>query len=303
MQRFAISEPSLPSPQTCSQLVDTFRFLHPTEEKAYSCWSTLIDARKTNYGTRIDYILVSKKLAKSVTKGEVWRHIEGSDHCPVFAEFSLSLVASSLGTFPSLCSHHFSTGKQKKLFHFLSTPQSSNVKDSGARGRTVSTKRTRSVDAGVPAAKIRKSSSVDQNTSNQTLLSFMRPSQSTTDDNTPLTKKDNEDPRFEIPPEDTELDKLSQSSTGDSDRLSQESSPSQSGSSQSTGNTKLSQEWRNVFSGRPKPPLCKGHSEPCVLRTVRKQGPNRLRQFWVCARPGGSKGDPLARCDFFQWKK
>nr|XP_017219513.1 PREDICTED: DNA-(apurinic or apyrimidinic site) lyase 2 isoform X3 [Daucus carota subsp. sativus] len=31
-------------------------------------------------------------------------------------------------------------------------------------------------------------------------------------------------------------------------------------------------------------PLCKGHSEPCVSRIVRKSGPNLGRKFFVCAR-------------------
>lgn len=31
-------------------------------------------------------------------------------------------------------------------------------------------------------------------------------------------------------------------------------------------------------------PVCKGHSEPCVARTVKKTGPNVGRGFYVCAR-------------------
>lgn len=31
-------------------------------------------------------------------------------------------------------------------------------------------------------------------------------------------------------------------------------------------------------------PLCKGHSEQCVARVVKKQGPNSGRRFYVCAR-------------------
>ncbi|XP_019054691.1 PREDICTED: DNA-(apurinic or apyrimidinic site) lyase 2 isoform X2 [Nelumbo nucifera] len=31
-------------------------------------------------------------------------------------------------------------------------------------------------------------------------------------------------------------------------------------------------------------PLCKGHSEPCVTRVVKKEGPNLGRRFYVCAR-------------------
>jgi len=49
------------------------------------------------------------------------------------------------------------------------------------------------------------------------------------------------------------------------------------------------------------PPCCKGHEEPCLLRKVKKSGPNKDREFWVCSHPVGSKSDPQARCDHFQW--
>lgn len=65
----------------------------------------------------------------------------------------------------------------------------------------------------------------------------------------------------------------------------------------------LNAAWKSVFGSGPKAPPCSGHKEPCVLRTVKKQGPNKNRQFWVCARPMGSKEDPQARCDFFKWVK
>lgn len=59
--------------------------------------------------------------------------------------------------------------------------------------------------------------------------------------------------------------------------------------------------WRGLLTGPPKPPLCKGHQEPCVLRTVKKLGPNKGKQFYVCARPEGHSYNKEARCDYFQW--
>ena len=53
------------------------------------------------------------------------------------------------------------------------------------------------------------------------------------------------------------------------------------------------------FSG--KAPLCKGHRESCVLRTVKKEGPNNGRRFYVCARPQGAKTNIEARCQHFEW--
>jgi hypothetical protein len=33
------------------------------------------------------------------------------------------------------------------------------------------------------------------------------------------------------------------------------------------------QLWKSVFKGPPSPPVCKGHFEPCVLKTVKKKAP------------------------------
>ncbi|KAB5567484.1 hypothetical protein PHYPO_G00233310 [Pangasianodon hypophthalmus] len=59
--------------------------------------------------------------------------------------------------------------------------------------------------------------------------------------------------------------------------------------------------WKSVLHGPPQPPLCNAHNEPCVLRTVKKPGPNLGRQFFVCARPQGHTSNPQARCNFFVW--
>lgn len=59
--------------------------------------------------------------------------------------------------------------------------------------------------------------------------------------------------------------------------------------------------WKSVLHGPPPPPPCKVHGEPCVLRTVKKEGPNMGRQFFVCARPQGHASNPEARCNFFAW--
>ena len=58
------------------------------------------------------------------------------------------------------------------------------------------------------------------------------------------------------------------------------------------------QAWQRI-SNMMAPPKCKGHQEPCVVRTVKKKGENNGRQFYVCARPDGPP--PVGRCDFFLW--
>ncbi|XP_010889005.2 DNA-(apurinic or apyrimidinic site) lyase 2 isoform X2 [Esox lucius] len=59
--------------------------------------------------------------------------------------------------------------------------------------------------------------------------------------------------------------------------------------------------WKTVLRGPPPPPPCKAHGEPCVLRTVKKAGPNLGKQFFVCNRPQGHASNPEARCNFFSW--
>ena len=65
-----------------SGFTDTFRLLHPDEIK-YSWWSYRFKAREKNAGWRIDYFLVSDRLADRVRAAEIHNEIMGSDHCPV----------------------------------------------------------------------------------------------------------------------------------------------------------------------------------------------------------------------------
>ncbi len=67
--------------------IDTFRYLNPTTEGAYSWWSYRFNARANNAGWRIDYFLVSKSCADRVVMAHIWNDIFGSDHCPVSIEF------------------------------------------------------------------------------------------------------------------------------------------------------------------------------------------------------------------------
>ena len=68
--------------------VDTFRHLHPEEVK-YSWWSYMFKAREKNAGWRIDYFLVSNRLADKITAAPIDSQILGSDHCPVGLELSI----------------------------------------------------------------------------------------------------------------------------------------------------------------------------------------------------------------------
>lgn len=66
--------------------VDSFRYLHPDEEGAYSWWSYRFNARAKNAGWRIDYFLVSERLKDEIKAAYILPQVMGSDHCPVCLE-------------------------------------------------------------------------------------------------------------------------------------------------------------------------------------------------------------------------
>lgn len=72
-----------------SGFVDTFRYLYPEREGAYSWWSYMGKARENNTGWRIDYFLCSQNLQSHIKEASIYPHIFGSDHCPVGLELDL----------------------------------------------------------------------------------------------------------------------------------------------------------------------------------------------------------------------
>ena len=68
---------------------DTFRHLHPDATGAYTWWSYMFNARANNAGWRIDYFLVSNRIADKITATPIYSDVLGSDHCPVGLEIEL----------------------------------------------------------------------------------------------------------------------------------------------------------------------------------------------------------------------
>ena len=63
--------------------IDTFRYFYPDMENIYSWWSYRFKAREKNAGWRIDYFVVSARLADKLQGAKIHTEIFGSDHCPV----------------------------------------------------------------------------------------------------------------------------------------------------------------------------------------------------------------------------
>lgn len=62
--------------------VDTLRLFREGNGH-YTWWSHFANARARNVGWRIDYVLVSSALRKSVKSAAIHADVMGSDHCPV----------------------------------------------------------------------------------------------------------------------------------------------------------------------------------------------------------------------------
>jgi len=244
---------------------DTFRLLHPTAEKAYTCWCTRINARQNNYGTRLDYIIASPDLAEYLEKAQIHSEITGSDHCPISATFH-SLIPISNSKHPSLSTKFYPefSGKQQKLFDFVTrsntptTINNNNVKVDLGQGNSNSNSRKRGSNSCKGKqmnltsffTKIPKIETIETNS-----ISPVIPESNTVSDTQGIFK---------------------------------------------LTNGEATNAWKKLLKG-PKVPSCPGHSEPCLLRTVKKKGSNQGRQFYSCPRGIGPNSDPNASCNYFQW--
>ena len=68
---------------------DSFRHLYPDVEGAYTWWSYMFKAREKNAGWRIDYFIVSDRIADKITATPIYKDTLGSDHCPVGLEIDM----------------------------------------------------------------------------------------------------------------------------------------------------------------------------------------------------------------------
>jgi AP endonuclease-2 len=55
-------------------------------------WNTKLDARASNYGSRIDYILVTPGLLPWIADSDIQPDVFGSDHCPVYVDLHETIV-------------------------------------------------------------------------------------------------------------------------------------------------------------------------------------------------------------------
>ncbi|KAL8380615.1 hypothetical protein RB595_005068 [Gaeumannomyces hyphopodioides] len=69
-------------------MCDLGREFHPTRQGMYTCWETRKNARPSNFGSRIDYVLCSAGIKSWFVDAGIQEGLLGSDHCPVYATLS-----------------------------------------------------------------------------------------------------------------------------------------------------------------------------------------------------------------------
>ena len=86
---FSDEERSKFSKLLAAGFTDSFRYLYPDLTGAYSWWSYRFHARENNAGWRIDYFVVSDRIAPQIKDAKIHTEIFGSDHCPVELEIEI----------------------------------------------------------------------------------------------------------------------------------------------------------------------------------------------------------------------
>ncbi|XP_047473694.1 DNA-(apurinic or apyrimidinic site) endonuclease 2-like [Penaeus chinensis] len=303
------SDEALLSSSTNFQMVDTFRYFYPLKEKAFTCWHTLSNSRATNYGTRIDYIFCDQDFLTYLRDGQVLQEVLGSDHCPVAIVINGEITSAA--KLPSSCTKFYPEfqGQQQKLSSYFQ-PKSSSTK----ANQNFTLQKTESTNKTWPQNGIKRKAEVFKKSASKMactekqkkLSSFFTVKQSSSvdrenDKNENSIGQNHTDVNFaghidkEIKTDD------SQNISSHELPLSQESNGNPVSGSQKPPTQVKNTGWNFLMKGPKPPPLCPGHNEPAVLRTVRKKGPNMNRQFYACARGAGKEGDPEAQCNFFKW--
>ncbi len=272
---------------------------------------------------------------------DIMPEVEGSDHCPMWGQLSCSLLPCSKPPPLCTRYLPEFAGKQQKLSQFLVKvdQKSSQSEQTGALpgsqdeeerrenlnplgvGNISGKKRLITPDSDVPKGK--KTKTVKTSSKPQgSLLSFFKPKLTNVVSSTeaPVRQCENtlsldkvtssqnalESSVTSSAPEETEpvcdgSPQLSTTEQNDSNMKPKHLTPQPTGRHSAAKKGASSVFWKSVLHGPPPPPSCKVHGEPCVLRTVKKEGPNVGKQFFVCARPQGHASNPDARCNFFAW--
>ncbi|XP_004478413.1 DNA-(apurinic or apyrimidinic site) endonuclease 2 [Dasypus novemcinctus] len=273
--------------------IDSFRYFQPEQEGAFTCWSAVSGARHLNYGSRLDYVLGDRSLVIDTFQDSfLLPRMLGSDHCPVGAVLNVSSVPAK--QCPPLCTRFLPefAGTQLKILHFLvHLEQEAVFRQSALQLGNQTRVQMRQNKAHVHSPRLRPSQA-GYNRGQKNLMSYFQLPSSC-----PQASVDLKHPNLPL------MCAFRTSMTPEEEATAKVVEVHVKASEAKDEKEVQTLFWKSVLRGPPPMPLCRGHQEPCVMRTVKKPGPNLGRHFYICARPQGPPTDPSTRCNFFLWRR
>lgn len=256
-------------------LIDSTRFIQGRDRlKMYTVWNTLKNTRPSNFGSRIDFILVSDKWKNKIRDGNILPEVMGSDHCPVFTDMAFTVqdidsvleIDVKIPKFEASFKYDLLNHNILAMFATTSSKKRSIISSSLDVDATTNS---------IPTSKLSTltvSKRIKTNSKTSTIDSFFTRAKSVGCEENSKTKS-----IF-----------LNRSKTVSDLEISE--------STRKKNNQQQKITFKDAFG---EPPLCR-HGEEAVLKTS-KSSKNPGRRFWTCNRPRGSVNDSEASCGFFQW--
>ena len=270
-----------------SLFYDSFRHLNPDVKNSFTCWNVMLGCRTTNFGSRLDYIVIDQKLLPYLHKCYPLTEYIGSDHCPVVAEFDNRIRF--------VISNNYSKNSTKLWPEFGRGTSQSSIKNfflSANRSEMIATMQSKfsptkkSMASPQKSFKDKRKKNLQLHVSKNSVKYYFQS----------LKPKIVENEKIE---NDSEIQPTSVESSPEDLIVVFDNSNNVSFSDYSTQS--VSQQWKALFRQEP-PPLCSGHKLPCIKRKVKKAGPQQGREFYACPKSSvGPSDHPESRCNYFQW--
>ena len=92
---------------------------------AYTFWTYLYNARIKNEGWRLDYIIVSERMKDKIQECAIRNDIQGTDHCPIVAQFKLPNNNKKQEGFPCISTHELN-GSELESSDYNSSGEENN---------------------------------------------------------------------------------------------------------------------------------------------------------------------------------
>ncbi|XP_046308610.1 DNA-(apurinic or apyrimidinic site) endonuclease 2 isoform X2 [Marmota monax] len=273
--------------------IDSYRYFQPKQERAFTCWSVVSGARHLNYGSRLDYVLGDRTLVIDTFQNSfLLPEVMGSDHCPVGATLNVSSVPAK--QCPPLCTRFLPefAGTQLKILRFLVPREQEPVLEKSALWLSNQTQVQKQQNKVRVRSTRPRPSQANSRRGQTNLMSYFQPSSS-------HSKTSPELELLSLPL----VNNLTTPKTLEEEMIAREVEGQAKHSESKEEKELRTSFWKSVLGGPSPMPLCSGHREPCVMRTVKKPGPNLGRHFYMCARPRGPPSDLSSRCNFFLWSK